>query len=232
MRYSSTAAIQALLCLGAPAPVPDPNHDFRVQGLATPLLLVNALHDPYTPYSWAQRVADELDEHGVLLTSDGRGHINYRQQPPWPRSSAERPAGADTGQQLAPRRHGQAKWRQARPPEWNRRSGRIGPASRGSASAAGTQDGRKGLFSTTSPNEDDGNSRSSQPRQTLGHGCPGARRPGQAVAERSAWPWPGRPYSSKCTQPKSTLLGDCSQCCSKLTVRLWRDAPVRAYSCT
>ncbi len=46
--------------------------------MGTPLLLVNALHDPTSGYAWATEVARQLGEHGVLLTYDGWGHHAYR----------------------------------------------------------------------------------------------------------------------------------------------------------
>jgi pimeloyl-ACP methyl ester carboxylesterase len=62
-------------CVGRPAPVVNPPHPTRVTG--TPrLLLVNATHDPSTPYVWAQQLASEV-RRSVLLTREGDGHTSY-----------------------------------------------------------------------------------------------------------------------------------------------------------
>lgn len=44
--------------------------------LETPPLLVNANHDPETPYDWAVALQDEIPG-SVLLTRNGDGHLSY-----------------------------------------------------------------------------------------------------------------------------------------------------------
>ncbi|MEU9872591.1 alpha/beta hydrolase [Actinomadura sp. NPDC048021] len=67
-------------CLGWPQPVRNPQHRLRVRGSA-PILLANAVHDPATPYSWAQNVARQLGPAGRLLTYAGAGHGSYGRGP-------------------------------------------------------------------------------------------------------------------------------------------------------
>ena len=45
---------------------------------AKPIVVVGTTRDPATPYSWAKRLAAELDS-GVLVTRDGDGHTGYMQ---------------------------------------------------------------------------------------------------------------------------------------------------------
>jgi hypothetical protein len=45
-------------------------------GGARPILVVGDLHDPATPYAWAQSLSRELDT-GVLLGWNGEGHTSY-----------------------------------------------------------------------------------------------------------------------------------------------------------
>ncbi|MEU8310649.1 alpha/beta hydrolase [Actinomadura sp. NPDC048955] len=67
-------------CLGWPQPVRNPQHRLRVRGSA-PILLSNAVHDPATPYAWAQNVARQLGPAGRLLTYEGAGHGSYNRGP-------------------------------------------------------------------------------------------------------------------------------------------------------
>lgn len=67
-------------CLGWTGPVPDPQHPLRVH-TSVPLLELNALHDPRTPYTFAVDDAAQLGAHGRLVTYLGSGHVAY------PRSS-------------------------------------------------------------------------------------------------------------------------------------------------
>lgn len=76
-RYGTFAVYGTVVCLGWPKPVANPQHRLRVNGSATPLLLVNALHDPATGHNWATNVADQLGDEAVLLTYQGWGHIVY-----------------------------------------------------------------------------------------------------------------------------------------------------------
>jgi pimeloyl-ACP methyl ester carboxylesterase len=63
-------------CLGWPRPVANPQHRLRVH-TRTPLLLINARHDPASGYNWATGIARQLGRHGVLLTYAGAGHGSY-----------------------------------------------------------------------------------------------------------------------------------------------------------
>ncbi|PTA47602.1 alpha/beta hydrolase [Micromonospora sp. RP3T] len=63
-------------CLGWPSPVRNPPHQLRVR-TRTPLLLLNARHDPRTGYAWATDVARQLGRHGRLVTYEGWGHGTY-----------------------------------------------------------------------------------------------------------------------------------------------------------
>jgi pimeloyl-ACP methyl ester carboxylesterase len=77
MRYSTFASYGTAACLGWPRPVNNPQHRLRVRHSATPLLLVNARHDPATGHAWAANVARQLGDQAVLLTYEGWGHIAY-----------------------------------------------------------------------------------------------------------------------------------------------------------
>lgn len=59
------------LCAAWPAAVGNPQHRPHVH-TATPVLVLNSLHDPATAYRWARNVTRQLD--GALLTYDGWGH--------------------------------------------------------------------------------------------------------------------------------------------------------------
>jgi len=78
MQYFAEAPAASLACSGAPTPIPNPQHRLRVRDASTPLLLVNAVHDPTSGYAWATEVARQLGDDGVLLTYDGWGHHAYR----------------------------------------------------------------------------------------------------------------------------------------------------------
>lgn len=61
-------------CIGWPVPVTNPPRPVDVHGVRT--LIVNATHDPSTPYSWALSLARQI--HGSsLLTRVGDGHTSY-----------------------------------------------------------------------------------------------------------------------------------------------------------
>lgn len=76
MRYHPTGLYAVSGCLGAPQPVPNPQHELTVR-LDTPILLAGTRHDPATPYRWARNVADQLGDQAVLLTYAGWGHGSY-----------------------------------------------------------------------------------------------------------------------------------------------------------
>jgi pimeloyl-ACP methyl ester carboxylesterase len=77
MRYGTFAVYAPTACLGWPKPVNNPQHRLKVHGSTTPLLLVNARHDPATGYAWAVSVARQLASEAVLLTYAGWGHVVY-----------------------------------------------------------------------------------------------------------------------------------------------------------
>ena len=61
-------------CIDWPAPLANPPHRARIRG-APPILLVNATHDPATPYRWAHDLLHQIPR-AVLLTRDGDGHTS------------------------------------------------------------------------------------------------------------------------------------------------------------
>ncbi|MEV6348480.1 alpha/beta hydrolase [Actinoplanes sp. NPDC051851] len=77
VRYGA-GMLAVATCLGWPRPLANPPHRLRVS-TATPLLLLNAVHDPRTPYAWATHVAAELGPGGRLVTYAGWGHGSYRE---------------------------------------------------------------------------------------------------------------------------------------------------------
>jgi hypothetical protein len=62
-------------CIGWPASMTNPPHALDVTG-TPPILLVNALYDPSTSYTWAVGLAGQMPT-GVLVTRDGDGHTSY-----------------------------------------------------------------------------------------------------------------------------------------------------------
>jgi pimeloyl-ACP methyl ester carboxylesterase len=66
-------------CLGWPRPRADPRHFLHING-APPALIVNALHDPSTSYTWALNMQAQMPR-SVLLTRDGDGHTSYLSSP-------------------------------------------------------------------------------------------------------------------------------------------------------
>ncbi|MFI6581293.1 alpha/beta hydrolase [Embleya sp. NPDC050493] len=75
MRRSIQAWDAMTYCLGRPMPVTNPPRPYRIPG-HTPILLVNNLHDPQTPYSWAVHAARQIPG-ATLLAADGWGHMSY-----------------------------------------------------------------------------------------------------------------------------------------------------------
>lgn len=61
-------------CMRWPAATANPPHAARIAG-APRILLVNATHDPSTPYRWAHDVLHQIPG-AVLLTRDGDGHTS------------------------------------------------------------------------------------------------------------------------------------------------------------
>lgn len=80
MRTSPLGWFGITACLGWTGPVNDPQHRLRVH-TDVPLLELNAVHDPSTPYLWALDAAAQLGRNGRLVTYLGWGHGTY------PRSS-------------------------------------------------------------------------------------------------------------------------------------------------
>ncbi|MDL4815286.1 alpha/beta hydrolase [Actinomadura opuntiae] len=76
-----TRPVMALTaCLGWPKPVANPQHRVKVR-TAAPILLLNAVHDPATPYAWARNVARQIGPKATLLTYAGSGHGVYNSGP-------------------------------------------------------------------------------------------------------------------------------------------------------
>ncbi len=69
----------AAICSGWPTPPPNPAHLPRLTG-TPPILVMNGLHDPATPYEWATSVTAHTPG-ATLLTYDGWGHGSYGRTP-------------------------------------------------------------------------------------------------------------------------------------------------------
>ncbi len=65
----------SLTCAFWPVPPTDSPHPVRAPG-APPILVVGNVHDPATPYAWAQSLSRQLP--GALLTYEADGHTAYR----------------------------------------------------------------------------------------------------------------------------------------------------------
>lgn len=61
------------LCSAWPADTPNPQHRTDIDDDVSPVLIMNAVHDPATSYEWAKSVHRQIDR-SVLLTYDGWGH--------------------------------------------------------------------------------------------------------------------------------------------------------------
>ena len=79
MLVSPLALSATVGCLGAPAAVRNPQRP--AAPAVVPTLLVNARHDPATPYAWARAVAGRLGPRASLATYDGWGHVVYGRTP-------------------------------------------------------------------------------------------------------------------------------------------------------
>ncbi|MFD7229137.1 alpha/beta fold hydrolase [Streptomyces sp. NPDC059881] len=65
-------------CLGRQdAEVKNPQRPLRLDARAPTILITNSRHDPSTPHSWAENVADQAASRARLLTYEGWGHGNY-----------------------------------------------------------------------------------------------------------------------------------------------------------
>ncbi len=71
MKFSTQAFGIVLSCLGWPAKVTNPQAPLHWDGVP-PVLMINALYDPATPYEWAQNASRQSG--AVLLTYEGWGH--------------------------------------------------------------------------------------------------------------------------------------------------------------
>ncbi|MEV4314919.1 alpha/beta hydrolase [Actinocrispum sp. NPDC049592] len=88
MRGSLIGHDEPTACIGVPGPPANPPHRLDIRDAPT-ILVLNARHDPVTPYAWAVNLHRQAPRHTVLLTYEGWGHVAY------PRSSCTR-GGADT----------------------------------------------------------------------------------------------------------------------------------------
>jgi pimeloyl-ACP methyl ester carboxylesterase len=79
MRVSPLALSATIGCLGWPSPVRNPQRRLPPATVAT--LLINARHDPATPYAWARSVAAQLGPRATLATYAGWGHVVYGRTP-------------------------------------------------------------------------------------------------------------------------------------------------------
>lgn len=76
LRFSSIGWGAVTSCLGWPGTVANPQHRLRAHP-ATPLLVINAKHDPATPYAWGVHDAAMLGRYGRFVTYQGWGHGTY-----------------------------------------------------------------------------------------------------------------------------------------------------------
>jgi pimeloyl-ACP methyl ester carboxylesterase len=74
-RFGATSFWLGLPCTFWPVPVEGKVGPINAPG-APPIVVVGAVHDPATPYAWAQSLASEL-KSARLLTSDGSSHTSY-----------------------------------------------------------------------------------------------------------------------------------------------------------
>jgi hypothetical protein len=63
-------------CIGLPEKVNNPQHPLTIKN-APKILMLNALYDPATPYSWAVNAHRQSKDTTVLLTYEGWGHGVY-----------------------------------------------------------------------------------------------------------------------------------------------------------
>lgn len=76
MRTSVLALSSITQCIGWPGQVNNPQHQLKVKGAPT-ILMLNGLHDPATGYAWALNVKRQLGAGAVLVTYEGSGHGIY-----------------------------------------------------------------------------------------------------------------------------------------------------------
>jgi pimeloyl-ACP methyl ester carboxylesterase len=83
MRGSFIGHDEATACIGVPGRPASPPHRLTIPA-APKILVLNARHDPITPYAWAVNVHRQAPRNTALLTYEGWGHITY------PRSACTR----------------------------------------------------------------------------------------------------------------------------------------------
>ena len=76
MLFSPSTLSSVNTCLGWNRGTDNPQAPLR-EARTGPVLLVNARHDPATPYAWARNVAAQLGPRASLLTYEGWGHVAY-----------------------------------------------------------------------------------------------------------------------------------------------------------
>jgi pimeloyl-ACP methyl ester carboxylesterase len=76
LRTSATGWVAPAFCDGWPVAVGHGQQQLDVH-TSTPVLVMNAVHDPQTPYAWALDVAGQLGANGRLVTYLGWGHRAY-----------------------------------------------------------------------------------------------------------------------------------------------------------
>lgn len=79
MLVSPLALSATVGCLGAAPAVRNPQRP--AVPAVVPTLLINARHDPATPYVWARAVAAGMGPRATLATYDGWGHVVYGRTP-------------------------------------------------------------------------------------------------------------------------------------------------------
>lgn len=72
--FAAPIIYPAYVCGLWPVPPVEQAHPVSAPG-APPILVIGTTHDPATPYSWSQALAQQLS--GVLLTREGSGHTAY-----------------------------------------------------------------------------------------------------------------------------------------------------------
>ncbi len=76
--WGRSLAWGGLACTEWPAEAKDQPRTIAAKG-ADPILVVGTTRDPATPYAWAQRLHEQLDD-SALITHDGDGHTAYFRQ--------------------------------------------------------------------------------------------------------------------------------------------------------
>ena len=77
MRGSFIGHDEPTACIGIPGPPSDPPHRLDI-GAAPTILVLNARHDPITPYDWAVHIHRQAPRNTALLTYEGWGHVAYQ----------------------------------------------------------------------------------------------------------------------------------------------------------